>query len=177
MRVILLVLSSAAMLVALSACDSSKPQPAAPAPAASVAPPATSSPPAPAPRDLAQLQACAIVPAEEIAGLVGGKVLAPPSGTGPGCLYAIEDSGGETGLYKLIFQEAAVIEAMVKASSPAELGEQVVGPWDEAWLGPQAMAEGFRILALVRGDLAVEVGGPRREVLAEIAARAVNRTR
>ena len=125
-------------------------------------------------RDVSALQACNLVKPAEVAKIVGGKLATEPSWTGPNCMYVIELAGG-TESYKVSYQDPAMIEAMLQSMAPEEKGEAVAGQWDEAWFRKSAMGEGFSLLALRHGDLAIEIGGERKDPILEIARLAVSR--
>lgn len=161
-----------AFAMALVAACGSKEPPAPVQPAAAPAP-AESAALAPA-RDIAALKACEIVTPEEVATIVGGKLLNEPPVGFPNCVYVL-DVNGTTESYRIVFAEPGMYSAMLDAQSEAEKGESLAGLWDEAYVQPRAMGDGMTVIAIKRGDLALESSGPRKEPVVEIAKLAVSR--
>lgn len=160
------------------ACGSKEAQPPAATPGAPIA--AVAAGPAASAsqtRDLTSLKACEIVTGDEVAKIVGGKLATPPAASGRGCMYVIELPGGAGEGYTLRFEEASVMEQLLKMQTAGEKGENIGGPWDEAWLGKKPLGEGLRLWAVRRGDVAVDVGGERKEPILEIAKLAASRLR
>jgi hypothetical protein len=58
-----------------------------------------------------------------------------------------------------------------------EKAERLAGLWDEAYVQPRELGGGFSVVAVRRGDIAVEAWGDRREPAIEIAKLAVSRVR
>jgi hypothetical protein len=168
---------AALLLVLLSACGEAD-GPAAP-PSVPTAPPAdVAAPPTQAPRDLAAIEACTVLPNQEVAEIVGGTLATTESSwTGPHCMYVIDVAGVTEG-YVLHFSRADEMAPVVDFLDDAQKGEPVAGPWQEAYLGPKEFGEGLRMIVLDRGDLALEVSGEsRRDPIVEIARRAYTRVK
>jgi len=166
-----LVLATAFAMVA--ACGAkSPPEPAAPAPAPA---PAGTAAPASAARDVSALKACEIVKPEEVATIVGGKLLNEPPAGFPNCAYVL-DVNGTTESYRIAFADPGVYTAMLEMQGEDERGEKLDGLWDEAYVQPRAMGDGVSVIVIKRGDLALEASGPRKEPAVEIARLAVSRT-
>jgi hypothetical protein len=127
--------------------------------------------------DPAKIRACDVVTGAEVASAAKGKLVSPPLGSGPSCRYTVEVAGGAVEAYQTMFQPAAGAQAVVAAQSPAERGEKIAGLWDEAYAGKRPMADGFSVLAIRRGDIAIEVTGERRDVALAIAKLAASRVR
>ena len=163
----------AILALAVASCGKDKQEVPPPAP---VAPAAPAQPAAAAAggQDVSKLQACDIVKPAEVAKIAGGTLASEPSGSGPNCMYVVEVAN-VTQSYKLSFQPPAPMEELFKVMSPEEKAEQIAGQWDEAWFGKQPMGSGFHLLALRRGDLAIEVSGARKEPILEIATLAASR--
>jgi hypothetical protein len=126
-------------------------------------------------RDLNKLRPCAVVTGKDVAAIAKGKLMSDPLGGASACSYLIERANGEVESYGLSFQPAAAVEATLKAQPPAEKGERVSGLWDEAYLSKRFMASGFSLVALRRGDMALEVTGERKDVLIAAAKLAIAR--
>jgi hypothetical protein len=166
------LLAASALLAACSEPAPPAPQPAGP----------TESAPAPAAdtgttqNAIEAIEACKLLPPEEVATIVGGKVASETNWTGPHCLYVIEVPTGTEG-YTLHFSPVAEHRLALDVMSEAERGERVDGPWPEAWLGPKSFGEGLRIVALGADGVGLEVSGEqRREPIVEMARRAFERT-
>lgn len=127
--------------------------------------------------ELSKLRTCELIPGTEVAATAKGKLASPPIGSGGSCRYTIALPGGEVEAYQIAYQPAANVETVLKMQSPAERGEKVAGLWDEAYVGKRFMASGVSVTAVKRGDIAVEVGGERREVAIALAKIAVSRVK
>jgi hypothetical protein len=163
------------VLVLLSACGEPD-VPAPPPPAAPATDDTVSA--APASRDISAIDACTILPNQEVAEIVGGSLATTESSwTGPHCMYVIEVAGVTEG-YVLHYSRAEEMAPVVDFLDDAQKGEPVAGPWQEAYLGPKEFGEGLRMIVLDRGDLALEVSGEaRRDPIVEIARRAYTRVK
>jgi len=172
-----LILLAFTVLAACACSGKEAQQPSAPpgAPAAAVAagPVASTS----QSRDLSSLKACEIVTGDEVAKIVGGKLATPAAAGSRGCMYVIEMPGGAGEGYTLRFEDAAVMEQLLKVQAAGEKGENITGPWDEAWLGKKPLGSGLRLWAVRGGDVAIDVGGDRKEPIIEIAKVAASRLR
>lgn len=159
----------------LTACGNAEQESVTPAPSVPEPPPQAVAQAASAPaRDIAAIEACELVTPAEVASIVGGSLASETSWTGPNCMYVIElGSGVES--YQVSYQEPRMIEEMLKVMTPEEKGEPVAGAWDEAWFGTDATGNGFQVLAVRRGQLAISVDGERREPILEIARLAASR--
>lgn len=157
----------------MAACGSK--EAAAPAEPAAAPAPAPAQPAASAPaRDISALKACELVTPEEVATIVGGKLLAEPAAGFPNCAYVV-DVNGATESYRILFAEPGMYTALLETQSEAEKGERLDGLWDEAYVQPRAMGEGVSVIVIKRGDVALESSGPRKEPAIEIARLAVSR--
>lgn len=145
------------------------------APLASAAPQAT---PATTPtgRDVSTLRACEIVKPQDVVTIVGGKLLNEPPGGYPNCAYVLEVKG-DTESYRLAFSEPQMYTAVIDMPGFKEKAEQLAGLWDEAYVQPRELGGGFSVVAVRRGDIALEAWGDRREPAIEIAKLAVSRVR
>ena len=166
----------AAAVAFTAACGGKSPPPeqAATAPASAPADnPVPATPAAPA-RDVSSLEACEIVTPAEAATIVGGKLLNEPPAGFPNCAYVL-DVNGATESYRIFFAEPGMYTALLDAQSESEKGDRLEGLWDEAYVQPQATGEGVTVIAIKRGELALESSGPRKEPAIEIARLAVSR--
>ena len=127
-------------------------------------------------RDISTLRACEIVSPQEAAGIIGGKLLNEPPVGLPNCGYVVE-VGGQTESYRLVFAEPGLYAASFTLPEFKEKAERLTGLWDEAYVHPREMSEGFSVIAVRRGDIAVEVSGERREPAIEIAKLAASRVK
>lgn len=131
---------------------------------------------APPRRDVSRLKACEIVSPKEAATIVGGTLLNQPPAGFANCTYVVEVTQG-TESYRLNFADPQLYTAMLNTQSEAEKGEQLSGLWDEAYVQPRALGSGFTVIAVRRGDLAMEVSGDRKEPAVAIAKLAISRIR
>jgi len=125
-------------------------------------------------RDISALKACEIVTPDKAASIAGGKLLTMPPAGGSTCMYVLEVPKG-TESYNFTIKSAAAYEALLLVKGEKEKGEKIPGLWEEAYLAPRELAKGYSLIALKRGDIAIEVTGERKEVLIEIARIATAR--
>jgi len=126
-------------------------------------------------RDLNNLDACKILAPADVANATKRKV-ASSVGGGMACTYVVEapNSGADT--YHFYLTKAATIEALLKTMSASEKGTPVSGIWTEAYVGPSAgSADVLSLIALNRGDLAIEIKGPNKDILIALAKLATSR--
>jgi hypothetical protein len=91
-------------------------------------------------------------------------------------MYLVEapNSGADT--YDFYLNEAAVIEALLGVESAKEKGTPVPGLWTEAYVRPSVGSPTqLSLVALKKGDMAIEIQGPSKEVLISLAHTAVGR--
>jgi len=131
--------------------------------------------PARAERDLATVKACEMVKPDEVATLAGGKLLAERPAGYSFCNYVVEREGGGTESYTLRFVGPDLEEPLLEHLLADQEGEKVAGMLDAAHLGPAPFGDGFQLLAIRHGDVAMEVNGERKAVVLEIAKRAAAR--
>jgi hypothetical protein len=126
-------------------------------------------------RDLSKLDACKILPGADVEVIAKGKLSMAPVGGEIHCEYVLllPDKTPET--YDLALVEAKVTEELLKIQKPAEKGTLVPGLWTEAYVGPMMSGKGFTLTALRRGDMAIEVQGPRKDILIALAKKVVSR--
>ena len=83
-------------------------------------------------------------------------------------------SGADT--YDFYLNEASIAEALLGVKSAAEKGTPVPGLWTEAYVGPAVGSPGqLSLVALRRGDMAIDIHGPSRDVLIALAHVVVSR--
>jgi hypothetical protein len=124
-------------------------------------------------RDVSALKACEVVTPQEAAGIIGGRLLSEPPAGFPNCAYVVEVNG-TTESYRLVFAEPGLYAATVGLPEFQQKAERLTGLWDEAYVHPREMGEGFSVIAVRRGDIAMEVSGERKEPAIEIAKLAVS---
>ncbi len=127
-------------------------------------------------RDVSTLKACEIVTPQEAATIIKGRLLNEPPAGFPNCAYVV-DVDGKTESYRIAFAEPAMYVAMLEAETDAEKGEHLPGLWDEAYVRPRSVGDGFSVVVVRRGDLAMEVWGDRKAPTIEIAKLAVSRVK
>lgn len=127
-------------------------------------------------RDVSTLKACEIVTPQEAAGIIGGKLLNEPPAGFANCAYVVEVGGG-TESYRLMFAEAGLYAATFSLPDFKEKAERLTGLWDEAYVHPREFGTGFSVIAVRRGDVALEVNGERKDPAVAIARLAASRVR
>lgn len=176
MKIVSHVLLTAAIAF-LAACGGRGSQEPATTPsgAPSVAPTTQAGTAVPA-RDISAIKACEIVGPEEVAGIVGGKLLTEPVAGFPNCSYVIEVGGG-TESYRVAYSEPGALQAMVDYETATGPVERVEGLWDQAVVLPREAETGggFSAVAIRKGDIAVEVWGERKEPVVEVLRLAASR--
>ena len=130
------------------------------------------------PRDLTKLDPCKVLASADIAAATKGKVSSMVGG-GPGataCMWVV-DAGAGSGTYQLFLQKADMIEALWKVSSAAEKGSSVPGLWTEAYMTPPGGGNGdqFILIALNKGDMAIEVHGVNKDAVVSLGKTAIGR--
>jgi hypothetical protein len=120
-------------------------------------------------RDLSKLDACKIVTPADVAAATNRKVIKSVGGQ-VHCSYVVDapQSGADT--YDLYLNEAAVTEALLAVTPGKERGTPVPGLWSEAYVGPAiGSPKQLSLVALRKGDMAIEVQGPNKDALIAIA--------
>lgn len=126
-------------------------------------------------RDLAKLDACKILAPADVTTATKRKVIKSVGGQ-VHCSYVVEapQSGAET--YDFYLNQASVIEALLGVQSSAEKGTPVPGLWSEAYVRPAVGTPGqLSLVALRKGDMAIEIKGPNKDALVALARIAVAR--
>jgi hypothetical protein len=126
-------------------------------------------------RDLSKLDACKILARTDVANATQRKILTSVGGA-VHCSYVVEapNSGSET--YDFYLNEASVLEALLSVETPTEKGTPVPGLWTEAYVRPSVGSpKQLSLVALHKGDMAIEIQGPSKDVLISLARLAVSR--
>jgi hypothetical protein len=126
-------------------------------------------------RDLSKLDACKVLMPSDVTSATKRKLVKSVGGA-VHCMYLVEapNSGADT--YDFYLNEAAVIEALLGVESPKEKGTPVPGLWTEAYVRPSVGSPTqLSLVALKKGDMAIEIQGPSKEVLISLAHTAVGR--
>jgi hypothetical protein len=126
-------------------------------------------------RDLTKLDACKILTPADVAAVTKRKVVTSVGGQ-VHCSYVVEapQSGADT--YDFYLQEAAVTQALLELKSPADKGAPVAGLWNEAYVGPTVGSpKQLSLVALRKGDMAIQIQGPNKDVLIALGKLAVSR--
>lgn len=126
-------------------------------------------------RDLSKLDACKVLTRADVAAATKGKVMTSVGGGvgGVHCMYVVDAASG-SGSYQLFLQQPAAAEALWKIESAAERGTLVPGLWSEAYVKPRS-ADQFALIALRRGDMAIEIHGPSKNVVLALGKLAISR--
>ena len=117
-------------------------------------------------------------PFPEIRAMANGRYTEPVQTVGGGvggthCMHVV-DAKSASGSYQLFLQAPSAAEALWSVQSPAERGTPVPGLWSEAYVGPGSGGQ-FLLTALHRGDMAIEIHGPAKNVVIELGKLAVSR--
>jgi hypothetical protein len=126
-------------------------------------------------RDLSKLDACKILSAADVAAATKHKVIKSVGGE-MHCSYVVEapQSGADT--YDFFLNEASVTQMLLDMDKGAEKGAPVPGVWSEAYVGPAVGSpKQLSLVALHKGDMAIEIHGPNKEALIALAHVAVAR--
>src|SRR5262245_17453804 len=126
-------------------------------------------------RDLTKLDACKILTPADVAAVTKRKVITSVGGQ-VHCSYVVEapQSGADT--YDFYLQEAAVTQALLEVKSSADKGTPVAGLWNEAYVGPAVGSpKQLQLVALRKGDMAIAIQGPNKDVLIALGKLAVSR--
>lgn len=126
-------------------------------------------------RDLSKLDACKILTPADVAAATKGKVMTSVGGGvgGVHCMHVVDAQSG-SGSYQLFLQAPAAAEAVWKIESAAERGTPVPGLWSEAYV-KAGVANQFVLIALHRGDMAIEIHGPSKNAVLALGKLAVSR--
>jgi hypothetical protein len=129
------------------------------------------------PRDLKKLDACKVLTTADVEATAKGKQQTPQVGGEVHCGYFLQLPDKSVEQYDFYLVDANITVELWKAF-PAKKGNPVPGLWDEAYVGP---AEGggsppqLQLMALHRGDMSIEIQGPRKDVLIALAKIAISR--
>jgi len=129
------------------------------------------------PRDLTKLDPCKVLASADIAAATKGKVSSMVGGgTGAtACMWVVDAPTG-AGTYQLFLEKADMIEALWKASAPAERGASVPGLWSEAHITPPGgNGDQYILTALNKGDMAIEVHGVNKDAVVSLGKSAIAR--
>jgi hypothetical protein len=129
------------------------------------------------PRDLTKLDPCKVLASADIAAATKGKVSSMVGGgTGAAACMWVVDAPTGAGTYQLFLEKADMIEALWKASAPAERGASVPGLWSEAHITPPgANGDQYILTALNKGDMAIEVHGVNKDAVVSLGKSAIAR--
>jgi hypothetical protein len=126
-------------------------------------------------RDLSKLDACKVLTPADVSGATKHKLMTSVGGA-VHCSYVVEDPNRGADTYDFYLTEATVMEALIGVKSAKEKGTSVAGLWNEAYVGPAiGSSNQLSLVALHRGDMAIEIHGPSKDVLIALARIAVGR--
>jgi hypothetical protein len=130
------------------------------------------------PRDLTKLDACAILTTADVEGAAKGKQQTKQVGGGKGgvhCGYFLQLPNKNVEQYDFYMSDPTAIAQLWKAL-PESKGKPIAGLWDEAYVQPSpGTPTQLSLRALHRGDMALEIQGPREDVLIALAKIAIAR--
>jgi hypothetical protein len=124
-------------------------------------------------RDLSKLDACKVLPASQVASIAQGKLSMPAVGGEVHCEYVLELADKTPETYDIYLYSASMIQLVLDSEDAASRGKPVSGLWDAAYAGPAVGGPGFRLRAIHKGDMAIELQGPRQEILTKLAKAAI----
>jgi len=126
-------------------------------------------------RDLSKLDACKILLPDDVVAATKRKVIKSVGGQ-VHCSYVVEapQSGADT--YDIYLNEASVTEMLLGLKKGSEKGTPVPGLWSEAYVGPAVGSPNLlSLVALHKGDMAIEIHGANKDALIAMARVAVAR--
>jgi hypothetical protein len=131
------------------------------------------------PRDLTKLDACKVLTTADVEAAAKGKQQTPQVGGGAGgvhCGYFLQLPDKSVEQYDFYLEQEKLTVEVWKAF-PEQKGTPVPGLWDEAYIAPAGggTVGQLRLTALHRGDMSIEVQGPRRDVIIALARVAIGR--
>jgi hypothetical protein len=127
------------------------------------------------PRDLSKLDACKILPAADVASTLKRKIMKTVGGE-THCMYVPADPQSVADAYDFYLQEASLVEALLQMQKGPEKGSPVPGLWTEAYVGPATGTPNLlSLVALKKGDMAIEIKGMNKDGLIALARLAVSR--
>jgi hypothetical protein len=124
-------------------------------------------------RDLSKLDACKVLPATQVASIVPVKLSMPAVGGEVHCEYVLELADKTPETYDIYLYSAELIQMLLDSEDAAGRGKPVPGLWDAAFAGKAVGGPGFRLRAIHKGDMAIELQGPRQEILIKLAKAAI----
>ena len=126
------------------------------------------------PRDLSKLDACKILTGADLTAATKRKVIRTAGGE-KHCTYVLEAPKGGADTYDFFLAEASMVQALLSVKSAAEKGTPVPGLWTEAYIGPSVGSSQLSLIALQKGDMAMEIQGPDKDALIALGKVAVSR--
>jgi hypothetical protein len=126
-------------------------------------------------RNLSQYNACKILTPADVSAATKQRIVSSV-GAGAHCSYVVEAPNSGSDTYDFYLNEAPIIEALFEDKTTAATGTPVPGLWTEAYVGPSVgSAKQLSLIALQKGDIAIEVQGPSQDVLIALARVAAAR--
>jgi hypothetical protein len=126
-------------------------------------------------RDLSKLDACKILTTADVESILKRKIMKTLTGD-KHCMYIPADPQTVADAYDFFLAEAALTEALLKMNTGADKGTPVPGLWTEAYIGPSKGTPNLlTLVALKKGDMAIEISGMSKDGLIALARLAVSR--
>jgi len=126
-------------------------------------------------RDLSKLDACKILPPADVASTLKRKIVKSVGGDRH-CMYVPDAPQSVADAYDFYLEEAAIMEALLQMKKGTEKGTPVPGLWTEAYVGPATGTPNLlSLVALKKGDVAIEIHGMSKDGLIALARLAVSR--
>jgi hypothetical protein len=126
------------------------------------------------PRDFTKLDGCKILTTADIAAATNGKVMSTSKweAGAVGCMWLVDEPAG-TDTYQLFVHKPELYDQNWKVFAT---GTPVSGPWSAGDLTlPGPDGKQFVLLALKRGDVAVEVHGLNKDAVISLTKTALSR--
>ena len=127
------------------------------------------------PRDLSKLDACKILPTADVEATLKRKIMKTLTAEGH-CMNLPADPQSVADAYDFFLEEAAMTEMLLQMKKGADKGTPVPGLWSEAYIGPATGTPNLlSLVALKKGDMAIQINGTSKDGLIALARLAVSR--
>ena len=91
-------------------------------------------------------------------------------------MYLPADPQSVADAYDFFLEEAAMTEMLLQMKKGADKGTPVPGLWSEAYIGPATGTPNLlSLVALKKGDMAIQINGTSKDGLIALARLAVSR--
>jgi hypothetical protein len=126
-------------------------------------------------RDLSKIDACKILSTADVEATLKRKIMKTLTAE-KHCMYIPADPQAVADAYDFFLEEAAMAEMLLQMKKGTEKGTPVPGLWTEAYIGPSTGTPNLlTLVALKKGDMAIEISGMSKDGLIALARLAVSR--